>query len=315
MGKDMTVNRRDVMTGLAAGLATGLLLPGQGWATAGAAGLTIGDMQLQTLSDGHLVLPRAMLFAGLEPAAVDQILQAKGIGAGPIEPPINVTLLRHGNRVVLFDTGAGPSFQASAGRLLSVLETAGLSPEEVTHVVFTHCHPDHLWGVLDDFDDPLFSNADYLMGRVEWDYWFDPNTASTISNERASMAVGARRRMQIVAERTTRFEDGQEILPGIEAQASYGHTPGHMCFALRSSGESLLIGGDAIGNHHVSFAEPDWPIGTDQDAAQAAKSRLRLLDMLVHDQMRLIGTHLPQGGIGRVEQLGGGFQFIPDSVN
>ncbi|MEP2717183.1 MBL fold metallo-hydrolase [Pseudophaeobacter sp.] len=298
----MTVNRRAVIAGLTAGL----LLP----RFAFAADLSLGDMRVETLSDGHLTLPRSMLFAGLEPEAVDDILQACGVAKGAILPPINVTLLRHEGRVVLFDAGSGPSFQASAGQLALALEVVGISPEEVTHVVFTHCHPDHLWGVLDDFDDPLFPNAEYLLGQGEWDYWFDPNTASTIAGERASMAVGAHRRLEVIEDRVTRFRAGDEILPGVLAHASFGHTPGHMSFELRSGTESLLIGGDAIGNHHVSFAEPSWPIGTDQDAEAAAQTRLRLLDMLALDQMQLIGYHLPKGGIGRVERQGSGFRFV-----
>jgi len=304
----MTVNRREFIAGLAA---TGMA-PAVSWAKSGMSGqLTLGEMQVMTLSDGHLTLPRSMLFADLEPGAVDQILQARGVAAGAIHPPINVTLLRHAGRVVLFDAGSGPGFQSTAGQLAAALDAAGVAPDEVTHVVFTHCHPDHLWGVLDDFDDPLFPNAQYLMGAVEWDYWFDPNTASTISGDRASMAVGARRRLEVIEERLTRFGDGQEVLPGVAAHASYGHTPGHMSFELRDGQKSVLIGGDAIGNHHVSFAEPGWAIGTDQDASLAAKTRHRLLDMLVHDQMQLIGYHLPNGGIGRVEIAQNGYRFIP----
>lgn len=300
------MKRREFMAGLAAGLA----VPATGWAQSGGS-LTLGEMQVTTLSDGHLTLPRPMLFAGLDPAAVDEILVAQGVAAGPIHPPINVTLLRHQGRVVLFDAGAGPGFQSTAGDLAASLEAAGVSPEEVSHVVFTHCHPDHLWGVLDDFDDPLFPEAQYMMGETEWAYWYDPNTASTIAADRASMAVGARRRLEAIEERLTRFRDGAEILPGVAAHASFGHTPGHMSFELRDGQHSVLIGGDAIGNAHVSFAEPEWAIGTDQDAEQAAKSRLRLLDMLAHDQMQLIGYHLPNGGIGRVEVAQSGYRFVP----
>jgi glyoxylase-like metal-dependent hydrolase (beta-lactamase superfamily II) len=307
----MTVKRREFITGVSAAMSAGLLLPAASWANTGMSrSLTLGEMQVTTLSDGHLTLPRSLLFASLDPEAVDQILQARGIAAGPMHPPLNVTLLRHAGRLVLFDAGSGPGFQNTAGQLTAALDAAGVTPDEISHVVFTHCHPDHLWGVLDDFDDPLFPNAQYLMGEAEWAYWFDPNTASTISGDRASMAVGALRRLEVMEERLSRFGDGQEILPGVAAHASHGHTPGHMSFELRDGQQSLLIGGDAIGNHHVSFAQPEWAIGTDQDANLAAKTRLRLLDMLSHDQMQLIGYHLPKGGICRVEKAPTGYRFI-----
>lgn len=308
IGLGEIMDRREFIAGLTAGIG----MPTLAWAkTELSSQISLGEMQVMTLSDGHLTLPRSMLFAGLDPAAVDRILQRSKVAQGPIHPPINVTLLRHADWVVLFDTGSGPGFQSTAGQLVTALDAAGVGPEEVTHVVFTHCHPDHLWGVLDDFDDPLFPNAEYMMGQVEWDYWFDPNTASTISGDRASMAVGARRRLEVMEERLSRFGDGQEILPGVAAHASYGHTPGHMSFELRDGGQSLLILGDAIGNHHVSFSEPEWHIGTDQDAETAAKTRRRLLDMLAHDQMQVIGYHFPKGGIGRVLKAKSGYRFAP----
>lgn len=306
----MKLKRREVLAALGAGL----MVPVPSWAGTDlrATKVSIGEMRVQTLSDGNLSLPRSMLFSGLDPSAVERILQAHGIPDGPIQPPINVTLLRHEDRVVLFDAGAGPGFQASAGQLLGALETVGIAPEDVTHVVFTHCHPDHLWGVLDDFDDPVFPNAEFLMGQVEWDYWFAPDLAATISSDRASMAVGARRRMEVIEDRVRLFRDGDEILPGIAAHATFGHTPGHMSFEVRDGGESLVIIGDAIGNNHVSFAQPEWPMGTDQDPQTAGQTRLRMLDMMAHEKKWLIGYHFVNGGLGYVERSENGYRFVSE---
>ncbi len=305
------MNRRDFLQGTAAAAVTSVVLPSPTWASAptGAA-LSIGDMTIQTLSDGSLRLPKGLLFPDLPQDQLDPILSRHGITQDPLEPPLNITLLRHGDQVVLFDAGSGPAFQDSAGRLPLALEEAGVSPEEITHVVFTHAHPDHLWGVLDDFDDPLFANAEHLMGQAEWDYWFDPATISTIGEERANMAAGAYRRLEILEDQVTRFRDGEEILPGVAARATHGHTPGHMSFELRSGGESIMVLGDAIGNHHVSFAQPEWHVGTDHDPDMAAGTRVGLLDQLAHDQIRVIGYHLPGGGLGEVVRAGSGFRFI-----
>lgn len=306
----MKMNRRELLAGLSAGL----MVPMSSRAATGtrATQISIGEMQVQTLSDGNLNLPRSLLFSGLDPVAVDRILQTHGIPEGPMRPPINVTLLRHNDRVVLFDAGAGPSFQATAGRLLGALEAIGIATEVVTHVVFTHCHPDHLWGVLDDFEDLVFPNAEFLMGQVEWDYWFAPDLATTIPSERASMAVGARRRMELIEERVSLFRDGEEILPGVAAHATFGHTPGHMSFELRDGGQSLMIIGDAIGNNHVSFAQPGWPIGTDQDPHAAAQTRIRLLDMMAHEKKLLIGYHFLNGELGCVESSERGYRFVAE---
>ncbi|MDE4145407.1 MAG: MBL fold metallo-hydrolase [Pseudophaeobacter sp. bin_em_oilr2.035] len=309
----MGVNRREFLQGAGASMALAGSAAGMASATAASGGdqLMIGDMSLQTLSDGNLVLPQGFLFPEQSPEQLMPILTRHGVAQDPMEPPLNVTLMRQGDRVVLFDAGSGPAFQASAGQLPAALEAAGVSPEDVTHVVFTHCHPDHLWGVLDDFDDPLFANAEHFIGQQEWDFWFDPSTIDTIGEARATMAAGALRRMEILEDQITRFRDGEEILPGVAARATYGHTPGHMSFELRSGSESVMVLGDAIGNSHVSFERPDWHVGSDQDAAMAAAARMSLLDQLAHEQTRVIGYHLPEGGLGQVARKGDGYRFIP----
>jgi glyoxylase-like metal-dependent hydrolase (beta-lactamase superfamily II) len=272
--------------------------------------LNIGDTQVTTLSDGHLTLPQSFMFGDMPQAELATVLAEHGITEGPLMPECNVTLVRDGERVILFDAGAGDGFQPSVGQLAGALDTIGVSVDDVTHVVFTHAHPDHLWGVLDDFDDPMFPNAEHMIGRTEWDYWIRPETVDEIGEERATFAVGAQRRLSALEDAITRFDAEQEILPGIWAHAAHGHTPGHMAFEVRSGSESVMVVGDAIGNPHVAFARPEWPSGSDQDQALGAQTRGRLLDALAQDQMQLIGFHLPNGGIGRVERAAEGYRFV-----
>ncbi|KZZ21084.1 hypothetical protein A3753_22735 [Sulfitobacter sp. HI0082] len=83
-----------------------------------------------------------------------------------------------------------------------------------------------------------------------------------------------------------------------------------MSFLLGSGSDALLIGGDAIGNHHLAFARPGWASGSDQDPERGAETRQRLLDRLADEQIWLMGFHLPQGGLGRVERRGEGYRFV-----
>lgn len=307
----MTITRRTLLQSAGAGLALTGLGVSRAWASAQ---LDFGTMQVQTLSDGNLVLPPDFIFGPMPQDQLAPILAQNGIDASaPLTPECNVTLLRDGDRVVLFDAGSGNAFQPSAGKIGDALDAAGLSPEDVTHVVFTHGHPDHLWGVLDEFDDPLFYNAEHLMGRAEWDYWYDPATVDSIDSGRTAFAVGAKRRLEAMENAIAFFDDGEEILPGVAARATYGHTPGHMAFELRSGSESVMVVGDSIANHHVAFARPDWNSGSDQDQPTAAATRVGLLDQLAHEQTRLIGFHLPGGGIGRAERHEGGYRFVPET--
>lgn len=304
----MTVTRRLVMQAAMAGAAT-MILPR--WARAS---LQLGDATLETLSDGHLVLPADFIFGPMPQDDLGAVLAAQGIDpTGSLMPECNLTLLRRGEDVVLFDAGSGTGFQESAGRIPEALDAAGLTPDDITHVVFTHGHPDHLWGVLDDFDDPLFTEAEHMMGRVEWEYWTDPETVDTIAAERTTMAVGAQRRLEAMGEAMRLIEDGEEILPGVAAQMTPGHTPGHMSFEIRAGSESVMVLGDAIGNHHVAFARPGWPSGSDQERDLAIESRIRLFERVAQEQMRIVGFHLPGGGIGRAERSGDGYIFVQET--
>lgn len=274
--------------------------------------MSIGQGTLTTVSDGTLILPGEFIFEQMPKDQLPAVLSEFGLGQERLEPECNLALYRDGANTVLFDVGSGPDFMPSAGAVLDSLDAVGVGAEDITHVVFTHAHPDHIWGLLDEFDDPTFYEAEYLMGRAEWDYWWNPETVNTIGEARAFFAVGARRRMEVIEDSVTLFGDGDEILPGIAAMASHGHTPGHMAFEVRSGNDAALVVGDAIGNHHVAVARPNWASGADHDTDAAAQTRLGLLDRLANEQMTVVGFHLPGGGMGRIDRVSDGYRFVED---
>lgn len=304
----MEISRRAVMLGAAASVGMGV--------PRGAvhAALRLGDSRIDVVSDGFLTLPGGFLFDPMPRDALLPILERHGQSPDQLTPPCNVTLLRRDGRTVLFDLGAGPDFSPDSGQLLDALAALDVAPEEVTDVVFTHAHPDHLWGLLDDFDDLLFYDARFMIGRAEWAYWMNPNTLHEIGEARASFAVGAQRRLERLADRITLFDDGDEVLPGVGARASFGHTPGHMAFEVHDGSQALMILGDSIGNHHVAFERPEWPSGSDHDRDAAAQTRLSLLDQLAAEKMRVVGYHLPGAGLGHVERAGGHYRFVPEGA-
>ncbi|WIV50169.1 MBL fold metallo-hydrolase [Marivivens sp. LCG002] len=297
----MKLSRRFVLGGLVAG-ATSIPLRAL-------AQLDLGSVSIETLSDGNLVLPPSMFLADRPFEDAFEILRAGGFSTEEIKPDCNVTLLRDGTNTVLFDVGAGPNFMPSAGTLLDSLDALGVSPEEITHVLFTHGHPDHLWGVLDDFDEPVFMNARHLMSRVERDYWLDPATPDSLGEERLAFAAGAIRMIETLGDTLETFEDGEEILPGIFSVPTNGHTPGHTSFRITSGSEEIVVIGDAIGNAHVAFAEPLWHSGSDQDTVMGAETRLNLLTSLAQSASVVVGYHFPFPGMGRVETEGNAFRY------
>ncbi|WP_069043130.1 MBL fold metallo-hydrolase [Agrobacterium sp. RAC06] len=303
----MMLLRRRFLAGMGAFGAAALLGPQRVWASAQ---IAFGDVRIDTLSDGNLMLPADFILGGMPEAELKVVVEAFGLSRDQLTPPCNVTLLRDGTHTVLFDVGAGPDFQPSAGKLAEALNLLNVPAEDVTHVVFTHAHPDHLWGVLDDFDEPVFANAAHLIGRAEFDYWTDPDTVTSIDPARTTFAVGAARRLSAMADSLTLLEDGGDVLPGVVAHLTPGHTPGHMSFRVGEGQDAVMVVGDAIGNHHVAFVHPEWKSGSDQDAEMAARTRVTLLDDMARDKTAIIGFHLPDGGIGHVEREATGYRFV-----
>lgn len=300
------MTRRDVLVAGAAAGFTAAAAPRFAFA---AGGVTLGAKTIDVVSDGHLTLPLSFSFPDVPEAEVKALLAAHGMPTDQSTPDCNLTLLRDGDRIVLFDAGSGPNFMPTAGKIADSLAAIGIDPAVVTDVVFTHAHPDHVWGVLDGFDDVVFPEAAFHMSRVEWDFWRAPETLDTTPEERKTFVIGARNRFEKMEERITLFDAGAEVLPGVEAFDTRGHTPGHTSFVVHDGSSSVMIVGDAMTNVAISFERPDWPTGSDQDPQKGAATRKMLLDRLAQDKTQIVGFHLPHPGLGTVERKGTAYRF------
>ncbi|TDH36318.1 MBL fold metallo-hydrolase [Pseudohoeflea suaedae] len=272
----------------------------------------VADSEIVVVSDGNLVLPFSYSFPMNTAEELAPLVGEGGRMPTQFEPACNVTLYRSGDRLVLFDVGSGAHFMPTAGKLLESLDAAGIEPADITDVVFTHGHPDHLWGLIDDFDEEVFTEASYHMNRVEWDYWTDPDTVDSIGEERKTFAVGAASRLGRIEEKVKLFEGAGEVVAGIEAVPTHGHTPGHTSFVIHQGSDATMVTGDAVTHAEISFRHPEWISGADQDPDTAIETRKMLLDRLAADDMRIIGFHLPKPGEGRVETGGGAYRFVAD---
>jgi glyoxylase-like metal-dependent hydrolase (beta-lactamase superfamily II) len=271
----------------------------------------VGAIELTLLSDGSLNMPLSFMLPQTPPAEAAELLAAHGLPVSGSPMPLNVTLVKTGGEHVLLDAGSGPNFQDTAGRLAENLQAANIDPASIGKVVFTHGHPDHLWGAIDDFNDEYFPNASYVIAAAEWDFWIDPETAHNVPDWRKGMAIGSARVLKRLESKIERRKPGDVVAPGLSYVDTPGHTPGHVSIMVESGGERLLIVGDALTHPAISFARPDWRVVSDHDHDRAAATRGRMLDQLVADRLPLIGFHLPWPGHGMVERDGTAYRFVP----
>jgi glyoxylase-like metal-dependent hydrolase (beta-lactamase superfamily II) len=271
----------------------------------------MNTFEVTVVSDGNINLPVSFVLPNAPQAEVDALIATDGKRPETLVGQVNVVVVKTPDAVIMIDTGGGTEFMPGVGLLSDNLERAGIAPDSITHVVFTHAHGDHLWGVIDPFEDGTrFTKARHIMSAVEHEFWLRPDLDTTLPEAQRGMAVGTARRLKSLGERIERIKTGTEILPGVSVIDTAGHTPGHMSVLLKSGSEQLLVGGDVISSPVISFAKPDWPWGPDLDREMGIAARKRTLDMLAADKIGLLGYHLPWPGLARVEKKDAAFRYI-----
>jgi len=300
--------RRNVLAGSVAALGVCVAsLPGSvALAATGVHTVAIGAMQLTVLSDGVLNIPTRLLNRDMEQATIEATLGGALSAPGQIQYGVNVALIRQGKELILIDAGAGSTWQPTVGKLADRLTAAGIDPKSITKVVTTHAHPDHIWGLIDDFDDLRFPNADHIMPSAELNYWRSMEI-TTLPEHMQAVAAGAKRVIGAIGERLTAATADTEFLPGVSYLATPGHTPGHCSVRLSSGSGGLIVAADTVFHPVLSFAYPQWQPASDMDGALAAASRRRLLDIAATDKLSVLAYHIPFPGFGRVERHAGAY--------
>jgi glyoxylase-like metal-dependent hydrolase (beta-lactamase superfamily II) len=285
---------------------------GCGWANARPVH-KYAELEAIVVSDGHFVLPTGFLIAPDSPVAErEAALKAAGQTGNHIQLVNNVVVIRRQSDLIVVDAGSGPRHQQTAGKLAQNLKATGIHPGDVTTVVLTHGHPDHLWGVLDASENLIYPKASYVVSAREWDLWADSNVLQRLpaALPRERIASGAKNHFARIKGRVRMVQGGDEIVSGIRVLETPGHTQGHISLELAGY-DGLVISGDALTNAIISFQHPSWRVPVDHEADRGITTRLRLLDQLATDKRRLVGAHLPFPGTGFVERKDRAYRFVP----
>jgi len=268
-----------------------------------------GTFEITVISDGHLVLPTSFVAPDAPAAEREALLKLAGQSGEQFNSPTNITLVRTPNDLILVDMGSGDRFMPTAGKLWDNLKTAGIDKGKISKVVFTHGHPDHLWGTVDDLDDLMLPDASFYVAATEWDFWTGDNATRGLPAERAGFVTGARRNYTAIKQKVKMVKPGDDIVTGLRIVDTPGHTQGHVSLEI-AGGEGLIVAGDALTHPLISFQHPEWRPTADHVPDQAIATRRKLLDRLAADRSKLIGFHLPYPGMGIVERKDAAYRFI-----
>lgn len=274
--------------------------------------MRIGDIRVTPVDDGigH-VTPGQLYAAGGKDGHTSKGTRDKDwddhreflSAEGELEMPVGTFLVRTGGRAILVDAGYGPQAPAtvSGARLPDNLTAAGVDPAEITDVVLTHLHADHIgWCAVDG--TPTFPSATYRCAAADWEHFVkgadDPDAPDLKYRQVAAATLGP------IEDRFEMWGGETTVAPGVDVVPAAGHTPGCSMVVLGSAGERALLLGDVV-HHPVQLLDDMWERVIDVDEEQARRTQVAVVRDLIRDGTPAVGAHFPGLRFGRVVEQEG----------
>jgi glyoxylase-like metal-dependent hydrolase (beta-lactamase superfamily II) len=176
------------------------------------------------------------------------------------------------DRVALVDLGLGrtPLFGRNGdAAMLKSLAALGYRPEDISDVILTHLHLDHVgWASIDG--RPTFPNATYRCHKADWDHW-----VVRMAHAKEFHAAAQRDLMKPTEAQLEPWTGDVTLLPGVDARHVPGHTPGNCLLVLSSGEQRAMLLGDVV-HCPMQLIDEEWDGLSDVDpvAARAAKNAL-----------------------------------------
>jgi glyoxylase-like metal-dependent hydrolase (beta-lactamase superfamily II) len=218
-------------------------------------------------------------------------------------------LLQSNERKILIDTGIGYMekplvFRGNSymfkGQLGGLLQQQGIKREDITDLIITHFHPDHIGGIFNE-QQLNFPNARFHLPEGEWAYWHSSKSES----QPALFRFFIEKNITSLQKANLNLFKGDfvELVPGVTAVKAEGHTPGQIGLIVHSQKDHLLYISDAF-LHPLHIERLDWQTNYDWDQQKAKQSRIKLLDLAYKEDMLVNAFHFDFPGLGRVDKQG-----------
>ena len=273
--------------------------------------LSIGDVEIVAISDVDTTMPLSDMFdRGDPPPGGAETLGERfpdDFTADAWRFRARCFVVRSPAGIALIDTGVGPAgstfgrWLGIAGTLPEELDAIGIGAPDVSHVILTHAHSDHIgWNSArtEGGFAPRFPNARYHLHEADvvWSRSFD--------DEENAREFAETLEPLLASGQLDTSPDDREVLPGLTLRHAPGHTPGHRVVLLEAGGERVLFVGDLL---HFTFQlnDVDFRSPPDESFEEGSRTRGAWLDSAEAEGMTLATAHLPPGPFARLERSGG----------
>ena len=273
----------------------------------------VGSVEVTAIYDGIWKKPHDPAF--IKNASVEETkaaLAKAGLTTEFMPIPLTVSVLKIGDKYIMVDSGSGVGqWQANATNLPANMQAAGIDRNQISTILISHFHPDHVWGLMEKGTNaPVFPNAELIVSGTEYKWWTEAGRVEKLPEGRKA----AGKRISDVFpgwKNWKQVEDSAEVAPGVRLIAAPGHTPGHSAFLVTSGTQQLMVSNDTMYVPALLAPHPDWQGAYDQDGDTAVATRRKLVDRVIADKMMISGAHFPFPGSGQFVKDGAGYIFTP----